>query len=202
MSAQQPAGPNTPSADLIATEKVDIVTPLVCLGIGGLLVWFGIRALDPAWTIQLGAHGFGGLALGALKWLSTLVSPTVRGIAIIGAGVLALLFAVFGMLRNMYWRDPMLIIDANGIESLDGKGKGRLAWKDVATVRVVDDVLRVNGAGGNDISVETEDLDKDEEAIFSAIRRHRPDVLPDDSRAAAAQSQSVAARIAAAFRRG
>jgi hypothetical protein len=53
-------------------------------------------------------------------------------------------------------------------------------------VRVIDDVLRVNGSGGTDIGVATGDIDKSTQEIFAAIAHHRPELLPADSRAVAA----------------
>jgi hypothetical protein len=126
------------------------------------------------------------LGLEAIAWIGAHTSPAVRATVIIGLGVACLAFALLGGLNNIYWREPRLIVDAAGIEIRSDEGKGRLAWPDIASVRVIDGVLRVSGAGGTDISVATGDNDKDVAQIFAAIARHRPELLPAGTGAAAA----------------
>jgi hypothetical protein len=101
-----------------------------------------------------------------------------------GGGGASALGTLYGVTFDV-WREPQFIVDANGVESLNEKGKGRLAWKDIAMVRLVDDALRVTSTGGAAISVKIKEIDKKPPEIFAAIGRHRPDVLPADGRRAA-----------------
>jgi hypothetical protein len=182
-----------PPADLVAIEKPDFLTPLIFLAIAGFFVWLGIRTLDPAWATGT-VHGRWFVKFGwdALVWLNQHASPIVRLVVVFGLTALSLLVAVLVVLDNLYGREKLFIVDADGIESLSEKGKGRLSWKDIATVRVADDVVRVNGAGGKDIGVGTDEIDKDTKEIFAAIARHRPEVLPAENRpAGASQSGQV-----------
>jgi hypothetical protein len=147
--------------------------------VGAFLVWVGIQAPDPAWVAaRAGGHGWMKFGLEAIAWIGGHTSPAVRATIIIGLEAVCLAFALLGVLNNIYWREPQLIVDAAGIESRGDEGKGRLAWPDIASVRVIDGVLRVSGAGGTDISVATGDIDKDVGQIFAVIARHRPELLP------------------------
>jgi hypothetical protein len=175
------------SADLVALESAGIGMILGCVAAGAVLIWFGVFALDPSWTAgPAGGHGWIKFALEAIVWLTQHASPLVSGSILIGLGLLCLAFAVLCILHGIYWREPQLIVDANGIESRSDDGKGRLAWAEIVSVRVNDGVLRVNGSGGADISVATGDIDKTANEIFAAIARHRPELLPTDSRLATA----------------
>jgi len=163
------------SADFVALESFGIAMILGAAAAGAVLVWFGVLALDPSWTAgRAGGHGWVKFAFEAVAWLTQHASPLVRGGILIGLGVLCLAFALLGVLNGIYWRKPQLIVDANGIESRSDDGKGRLAWADIASARVIDGVLRVNGSGGADISVATGAIDKSVDEVFAAIARHRP----------------------------
>jgi hypothetical protein len=167
-----------PAADLIARESIDVVSPLFCLGIGGYLVFLGMSAFDPTWVPGKGSgRGVFRLISDAMGWLSSHSTPTVTGITVVAVGAMLLLVALLLTLNAIYWRDLLLIVDAAGIESLSGEGKGRLAWKEVSTVRVVDGVLRVNGTSGRDISVAIGEVDKSRAQILAAISRYRHDAL-------------------------
>ena len=175
-----------PSAGFIAKEAVEVEAPLAFLVVGGFLIWLGIQALDPAWIVDNAkGPGFLRIAREALAWLSQYVSAPARGSIIIALGAVSLLLAVLGALYSTLWRDPQLIVDANGIERSSAEGKGRLAWKDIMTVRVIDDDLLVIGTGSAHLSVKTKEIDKSVPEIFSAIARYRPEVLPADKRGAA-----------------
>jgi hypothetical protein len=168
------------SAELVAKEEIAYGTMLGAAGLGGFLVWLGIQALDPTWTVgTVSGHGAIKLLKAALDWLGHHVSPTVRGSIVIGIGVLSLVLAVVMVLDAILWRKPMLIVDANGIESLSEKGKGRLAWKDITAVHQVEKTLLISGAGpGAVISVGTGEIDKTVKEIYAAIACHRPEILP------------------------
>ena len=168
-----------PSADFVAKEAIDIEAILGLSGVGAFLIWFGIQALDPAWSVDSG-RGLKIINLIKTALASLADYPTVRGSIIIAVGALSLLLGLFLALQSIFWREPRLIVDANGIECFDEEGKGRLAWNDIASVRVIDDVLRVSGRGGSDISVKTKEIDKSVKEVFAAIGRYRPDVLPAD----------------------
>ena len=175
MSEQQPA-------DFVAFEDFGIGIILGYAAAGAALIWFGILALDPSWTAKTpGGHGSIKVFLEAIIWLTQHVPPLVSGSILIGLGLLSLACATIGILHGIYWREPQLIVDANGIESRSDDGEGRLAWDDIASVRASDGVLRVNGNGGTDISVATDEIDKSVNAVFAAIARHRPDLLPAGS---------------------
>jgi hypothetical protein len=175
------------AADFVAVEKVGIAMILGFAAAGAFLLWIGILALDPSWTAGTsGGHGWVKFAFETIIWLTQHASPLVRGSILIGLGVLCLAFALLGVLNGIYWREPQLIVDANGIESRSKDGKGRLAWADIASVRVIDDVLRVNGSGGADISVPADGIDKTVDEVLAAIARHRPDLLPAGSSLVAA----------------
>ena len=169
-----------PSADFVAMELMDIEPIIGFPIVGGFLIWLGIEALDPAWGVEA-TQGLKVINLfkAALAWLADY--PIVRGSVVIGVGALFLLLGLFLALHALFWRDPQLIVDANGIESLSEEGKGRLAWKDIAAVRVIDDILRVTGTDGVDLSVKTKEIDKSTKEIFAAIARHRAEVLPADA---------------------
>ena len=169
-----------PSADLVAKEEIAYGVILGYAGVGGFLVWLGILALDPAWTVgTISGHGVIKLLKAMVSWLSDKVSPTVRGSIIIGVGALLLLLAIMIVIDAIFWRKPKLIIDADGIESLTDDGKGRLAWKDITGVHEVEKTLLITGAGpGATIKVGTKEIDKTVKEIYAAIRRYRPEVLP------------------------
>jgi len=172
-------------ADLIANEKIELAMILGFLAAGAFLVWVGIKALDPAWVAGTRGRGWMKLVLEAIAWIGGHTSPGLRATIFIGLGAVCLAIALLGVLNNIYWREPQLIVDAAGIESRSDKGKGRVAWPDIASVRVIDGVLRVSGTVGTDISVAIGDIDKDERQIFAAIARHRPGLLPASTGAVA-----------------
>ena len=174
-------------ADFVAFEDPGIKIILGYAAAGAVLISFGVLALDPSWTAKTpGGHGSIKVFLEAIIWLTQHVPPLVSGIILIGLGVLSLACAGVGVLYGIYWREPQLIVDANGIESRSDDGEGRLAWDDIASVRASDGVLRVNGKAGTDISVATDDINKTVDEVFAAVARHRPDLLPAGSRLAAA----------------
>jgi len=173
------------SDKFVAKEAVEVGVILGGFAGGGVLLWTGVQAFDPAWVAEKPhSHGLLGILWAGFDLLSEHISPTARGIVLIVTGMALAGIGVLALLDAIYWRAPRLVVDTDGIESLSERGKGRLAWKDIASVRVIDGILTVSGSAGNDVSVKIADIDATADEVFAAVARHRPQLLPADKRGA------------------
>jgi hypothetical protein len=177
-------------AELVAKQEVEYGAIVGAIAVGVVLIYLGIAAFDPTWKVgPITGHAVVKVFKIALAWLSEHTSAPVRGSIVIGVGVLSFLLAILLVLDAVLWRKPLLIVDADGVESLSEKGKGRLAWKDISAVHEIEKTLVINGAGPDAmISVGTEEIDKTVDEIYAVIAHHRPEVLP--GRQAAAGSKA------------
>jgi hypothetical protein len=177
------------SQDFVVREEVAYGAILGTTAVGGFLVWLGIQALDPAWSVgKISAHGIFRLGKDLLRWLGDTVSPTARGCIVIAIGVVALVLAILMVLDALLWRKTVLIVDADGIEGASDEGTTRLAWKDITAVYEDDQTLLICDRDPDPaISIGTDELDKTVKQIYAAIARYRPEVLPGHDRTAGAR---------------